>query len=73
MRKCVKFLGADSSTFKDIQETISKAKQDVINMIEKAHNDKLETDNTLRQTFENYVNQILNDARDRQFGAKISI
>lgn len=36
-------------------------------MIEKAHNDELEPSpgNTLRQTFENHVNRILNDARDR--------
>lgn len=66
----MKFLGdtiADASTYKDIQETISKAKQDVINVIEKAHNDELDPSpgNTLRQTFENHVNRILNDARDR--------
>lgn len=36
-------------------------------MIEKAHNDELEPTpgNTLRQTFENQVNRILNDARDK--------
>lgn len=36
-------------------------------MIEKAHNAELEQSpgNTLRQTFENHVNRILNDARDR--------
>ncbi|CAM6031860.1 unnamed protein product, partial [Sphagnum compactum] len=51
----------------DIQETIKKAKQDVIEVIEKAHNDELEPTpgNTLRQTFENQVNRILNDARDK--------
>jgi len=58
---------ADQATYRDIQETIRKAKQDVINIIEDAHNDKLEPSpgNTLRQTFENAVNRILNDARDR--------
>jgi DNA-directed RNA polymerase II subunit RPB1 len=40
---------------------------DVIEVIEKAHNDDLEPTpgNTLRQTFENQVNRILNDARDK--------
>jgi len=40
---------------------------DVIEVIEKAHNDELEPTpgNTLRQTFENQVNRILNDARDK--------
>lgn len=43
---------------------------DVIEVIEKAHNDELETTpgNTLRQTFENQVNRILNDARDKTGG-----
>lgn len=58
---------ADQATYRDIQETIRKAKQDVVGIIEDAHNDKLESTpgNTLRQTFENSVNRILNDARDR--------
>lgn len=58
---------ADQATYRDIQETIRKAKQDVVDVIEKAHNDDLEPTpgNTLRQTFENNVNRILNDARDR--------
>ena len=58
---------ADSETYKRIQETILKAKQDVIAVIEKAHNDDLESKpgNTLRQTFEYEVNKILNDARER--------
>lgn len=36
-------------------------------VIEKAHNNELEPTpgNTLRQTFENQVNRILNDARDK--------
>ena len=41
--------------------------KDVIEVIEKAHNDELEPSpgNTLRQTFENVVNRLLNDARDK--------
>ena len=41
--------------------------KDVIEVIEKAHNDELEPlpGNTLRQTFENVVNRLLNDARDK--------
>ncbi|XP_070538293.1 DNA-directed RNA polymerase II subunit RPB1-like [Ptychodera flava] len=62
---------ADSQTYEDIQNTIRKAKQDVIDVIEKAHNDDLEPTpgNTLRQTFENQVNRILNDARDKTGGS----
>jgi DNA-directed RNA polymerase II subunit RPB1 len=58
---------ADPQTYIDIQNTIKKAKLDVIEVIEKAHNDELEPTpgNTLRQTFENQVNRILNDARDK--------
>ncbi|KAL4220549.1 DNA-directed RNA polymerase II subunit RPB1 [Mactra antiquata] len=58
---------ADPQTYMDIQDTIKKAKSDVIEVIEKAHNDDLEPTpgNTLRQTFENQVNRILNDARDK--------
>uniref|UniRef100_A0A671QQE4 DNA-directed RNA polymerase subunit n=1 Tax=Sinocyclocheilus anshuiensis TaxID=1608454 RepID=A0A671QQE4_9TELE len=58
---------ADKATYQDIQNTIKKAKQDVIEVIEKAHNNELEPTpgNTLRQTFENQVNRILNDARDK--------
>lgn len=58
---------ADPATYNDIQQTIRKAKQDVIEVIEKAHNDELEPTpgNTLRQTFENQVNCILNDARKK--------
>lgn len=39
----------------------------MIEVIEKAHNDDLEPSpgNTLRQTFENQVNRILNGARDK--------
>uniref|UniRef100_T1JDI6 DNA-directed RNA polymerase subunit n=15 Tax=Myriapoda TaxID=61985 RepID=T1JDI6_STRMM len=58
---------ADPQTYVDIQNAIKKAKLDVIEVIEKAHNDELEPTpgNTLRQTFENQVNRILNDARDK--------
>ncbi len=40
-------------------------------MIHKAHSDELEATpgNTLRQTFENQVNRILNDARDKTGGS----
>ncbi|OAF66258.1 hypothetical protein A3Q56_06013 [Intoshia linei] len=58
---------ADPDTYLDIQNTIKNAKIDVIEVIEKAHNDDLEPSpgNTLRQTFENKVNVILNNARDK--------
>lgn len=58
---------ADQSTYRDIRDTINRAKNDVMDVIERAHNDELEPTpgNTLRQTFENHVNRILNDARDR--------
>lgn len=48
---------ADHQTYQDIRNTIRKAKNDVIEVIEKAHNDELESTpgNTLRQTFENQV------------------
>lgn len=43
----------------------------MIEVIEKAHNDELEPTpgNTLRQTFENQVNRILNDCRDKTGGS----
>ena len=58
---------ADQRTYETIQNTIKKAKRDVIDVIQKAHNNELEPTpgNTLRQTFENSVNAILNEARDR--------
>ncbi|KAG9511162.1 DNA-directed RNA polymerase II subunit RPB1, partial [Fragariocoptes setiger] len=58
---------ADPQTYDDIQNTIRKAKQNVIDVIQKAHKKGLEPTpgNTLRQTFENQVNRILNDARDK--------
>ncbi|XP_078486594.1 DNA-directed RNA polymerase II subunit RPB1-like [Ciona intestinalis] len=58
---------ADAQTYQDIQTQIRKAKQEVIEVIEKAHKEDLQPTpgNTLRQTFENQVNRILNDARDK--------
>lgn len=62
---------ADNETYEEIQRVTKKAKQDVIEVIEKAHNDELEPTpgNTLRQTFENQVNRILNDCRDKTGGS----
>ncbi|KAK8379225.1 hypothetical protein O3P69_019223 [Scylla paramamosain] len=62
---------SDPNTYRVIQDTIRKAKEDVIDVIHKAHNDELEPTpgNTLRQTFENQVNRILNDARDKTGGS----
>ncbi|PSN34781.1 DNA-directed RNA polymerase II subunit RPB1 [Blattella germanica] len=62
---------ADPQTYLEIQKAIKKAKEDVIEVIQKAHNMELEPTpgNTLRQTFENQVNRILNDARDKTGGS----
>ncbi|XP_034256359.1 DNA-directed RNA polymerase II subunit RPB1 [Thrips palmi] len=62
---------ADRQTYAEIQNAIKKAKADVIEVIQKAHNMELEPTpgNTLRQTFENQVNRILNDARDKTGGS----
>ncbi|XP_063701054.1 DNA-directed RNA polymerase II subunit RPB1 [Culicoides brevitarsis] len=62
---------ADPQTYQEIQRAIKKAKEDVIGVIQKAHNMELEPTpgNTLRQTFENQVNRILNDARDKTGGS----
>ncbi|XP_032236944.2 DNA-directed RNA polymerase II subunit RPB1-like [Nematostella vectensis] len=62
---------ADSDTYDEIQRATKKAKKEVIEVIEKAHNDELEPTpgNTLRQTFENQVNRILNDCRDKTGGS----
>ncbi|XP_072390152.1 LOW QUALITY PROTEIN: DNA-directed RNA polymerase II subunit RPB1 [Diabrotica undecimpunctata] len=62
---------ADPQTYTEIQRAIRKAKEDVIEVIQKAHNMELEPTpgNTLRQTFENQVNRILNDARDKTGGS----
>ncbi len=58
---------ADQETYGDILTTIRKAKDEVSEVILKAHSVELEATpgNTLRQTFENQVNRILNDARDK--------
>jgi DNA-directed RNA polymerase II subunit RPB1 len=57
---------ADPGTYQRIQQSIKDAKEKVLEVIEKAHNDKLvpTPGNSLRQTFENHVNKILNEARD---------
>ncbi|KAL3311730.1 DNA-directed RNA polymerase II subunit RPB1 [Cichlidogyrus casuarinus] len=57
----------DHETRRQIGDTIKKAKEDVFAIIDQAHNDDLQPTpgNTLRQTFENAVNKILNDARDK--------
>ena len=61
---------ADAGTYKDIQAQIRKSKTEVLEVIEMAHNDQLTPmpGNTLRSTFENKVNCILNDARDKTGG-----
>ena len=58
---------ADSDTYQDIQNKIKKSKSDVNEVIEQAHSNQLEPTpgNTLRQTFENKVNRILNECRDK--------
>jgi DNA-directed RNA polymerase II subunit RPB1 len=62
---------ADPETYEKIQRYIQEAKEKVIRVIENAHTDQLKPSpgNTLRQTFENQVNQILNEARDNTGGA----
>lgn len=52
---------ADPQTYQEIQKAIRKAKDDVIEVIAKAHNMELEPTpgNTLRQTFENQVSVII--------------
>ena len=62
---------SDPATYRVIQDTIRNAKHEVNEVIHKAHKDQLEPTpgNTLRQTFENQVNRILNDARDKTGGS----
>ncbi|KAE8693465.1 DNA-directed RNA polymerase II subunit RPB1 [Hibiscus syriacus] len=57
---------ADSATMEKINETISKAKEDVKQLIIKAQNKDLEPEpgRTMMESFENKVNQVLNKARD---------
>lgn len=52
---------ADSSTMEKINETISKAKNDVKELIRKAQEKKLEAEpgRTMMDSFENKVNQVL--------------
>ena len=55
------------TAYGDKLTTIRKAKDEVNEVILKAHSVELEATpgNTLRQTFENQVNRILDDARDK--------
>lgn len=57
---------ADQATYETILATIKKAKTEVNKVIERAHRDTLEPSpgNSVRQTFENVVNGLLNSARD---------
>ncbi|CAF4721648.1 unnamed protein product, partial [Rotaria magnacalcarata] len=57
---------ADQQTYDTIRSTIGKAKLEVNKVIERAHRDSLDPSpgNSLRQTFENMVNGLLNSARD---------
>ncbi|TVU00263.1 hypothetical protein EJB05_54316 [Eragrostis curvula] len=57
---------ADVATMEKINETISKAKNDVKVLIKQAHDKKLEAEpgRTMMESFENRVNQVLNKARD---------
>ncbi|XP_047984620.1 DNA-directed RNA polymerase II subunit RPB1-like [Leguminivora glycinivorella] len=58
---------ADSQTYREIQQAIVRAKDDVAEVTQKAYNMELESTpgNTIKQSFENKVNSILNDARDK--------
>ncbi|KAG4071920.1 hypothetical protein HA402_006081 [Bradysia odoriphaga] len=58
---------ADPRTYDDIRTTIKRAINGVNGVIQKAYNCELEPTpgNTLRQTFENVVNRILNEAREK--------
>ncbi|TVU25187.1 hypothetical protein EJB05_27675, partial [Eragrostis curvula] len=57
---------ADVATMEKINETISKAKNDVKVLIKQACDKKLEAEpgRTIMESFENKVNQVLNKARD---------
>ncbi|KAM7540246.1 hypothetical protein Aperf_G00000031103 [Anoplocephala perfoliata] len=56
----------DQETRKKIGDTITTAKDSVFDIIDQAHNYDFQPTpgNTMRQTFENNVNKILNEARD---------
>lgn len=58
---------ADPKTYDDIRTTIKRAINGVNGVIQKAYDCELEPTpgNTLRQTFENLVNRILNEAREK--------
>ncbi|THU63645.1 hypothetical protein C4D60_Mb01t18000 [Musa balbisiana] len=57
---------ADAATMEKINETISKAKNDVKDLIKLAQEKQLEAEpgRTMMDSFENRVNQVLNKARD---------
>ncbi|KAI7750930.1 hypothetical protein M8C21_003095 [Ambrosia artemisiifolia] len=57
---------ADASTMETINETISKAKNEVKELIRAAQDKQLEAEpgRTMMESFENRVNQVLNKARD---------
>ncbi|PKU64515.1 DNA-directed RNA polymerase II subunit RPB1 [Dendrobium catenatum] len=57
---------ADVATMEKINETISKAKNDVKELIKQAQEKQLEPEpgRTMMESFENRVNQVLNKARD---------
>lgn len=57
---------ADKETYDQIQNNIYESKSQVVEIIERAHNNELKPTpgNTLKQTFENEVNKILNSCRD---------
>ncbi|KAH0971041.1 hypothetical protein GBA52_023197 [Prunus armeniaca] len=57
---------ADAATMEKINETISKAKNEVKDLISKAQSKQLEAEpgRTMMDSFENKVNQVLNRARD---------
>eukprot|EP01018_Ginkgo_biloba_P010814 Gb_06029 [translate_table: standard] len=57
---------ADAATMETINETISKAKSEVKNLIKLAQEKALEAEpgRTMMESFENRVNQVLNKARD---------
>ncbi|KAI8012893.1 DNA-directed RNA polymerase II subunit 1 [Camellia lanceoleosa] len=57
---------ADAATMEKINETISKAKSEVKDLIRAAQDKQLEAEpgRTMMESFENRVNQVLNKARD---------
>ncbi|XP_078486063.1 DNA-directed RNA polymerase II subunit RPB1-like [Ciona intestinalis] len=55
---------ADAQTYQDIQIQIRRAKQEVIEVMEKAHTEDLQP-TPGRQTFEDQVNRILNDVLEK--------